>query len=95
MLDAQLVDKNTCIFKEQFTHKHVLFKSVKYYNESTNTGCLAFKRNGRGRRVTRSKCGHRSTLFLERKSRIIIDIHNDGPLRSKLISLLRKDRGKA
>uniref|UniRef100_A0A7M6DRS6 Uncharacterized protein n=2 Tax=Clytia hemisphaerica TaxID=252671 RepID=A0A7M6DRS6_9CNID len=94
-LHAQLYDVNNCIFKEQFTHKHVLFKSTKFYNKKTNTGCLAFKKNGKGRRVTRSKCGHRSTLFLERKSRIIIDIHNDGPLKSRLISLLRKDRKKS
>ena len=69
-----------------------MFQSVKYYNKTLQTGCLAFTKHGKGRKITRSRCGHKSTLFLMRESQFIIDTRrNSSNVKRKLYNLLRKD----
>ena len=91
LIDSNQFDKKNCVFKERFQGKYIQFESVKFYNKTHKTGCLAFNKHGKGRRITRSKCTHKSTLFLERNSKIIIDIQKNNKLKSKLFSLLRND----
>lgn len=87
----QVIDPQSCLFREIYnTNSFTEFQSVKYYNTDFNTGCLAFNKHGRPRNVTRSRCGHHSTLFMERKSRVIIDIE-DKRMRRKLYRALGKN----
>ena len=62
---------------------------MQYYKEKTNVGCLAFNKYGGGRKITRARCGHKSTLFMERKAQIIIDMMNLGRVKNKLFSFLK------
>lgn len=62
---------------------------MKYYKKETNIGCLAFNKYGNGRKITRARCGHKSTLFMERKARIIIDMMKLGNIKNRLFSFLK------
>ncbi|XP_047127904.1 uncharacterized protein LOC124808828 isoform X1 [Hydra vulgaris] len=89
-LDSGKQDINKCIFQEIFKDKYVQFRSLYFYKTSTNTGCLGFNRYGTARRVTRSKCSHKSTFFIERFSRIIIDVNKNKHLKKQLLNFLKQ-----
>lgn len=93
-IDHKVVDVRSCLFKEMYTSKqYTEFQSVKYYNGKTNKGCLAFNKHGKPRNITRSRCGHHSTLFMERKSRLYVDLQSER-LKRRLLRVLKNTRHK-